>query len=140
MLRKPIGTLPRRLLAGRINPKGGSCTAASSFSFDRQIQNRPASLFDEETCENPESYSRNDSAFCYRVGIGAVTGLLPAPKSCEGLQGNLADGDSDRFNQVRPTGKHLRRRAQKVIGSGKRLGAGWPSILENEYFEMSAGG
>jgi gas vesicle protein len=49
------------------------------------------------------------------VGVGAVTGLLLAPKSCEELQGNLADGVSDRFNQVLATGKDLKRRAQKVL-------------------------
>ena len=106
MLRKPIVTQPRRLLAARINPKGGSCTAASSFSFDKQIQNRATSLL---------SYSRNDSACFTGVGIGAVTGLLVAPESCEEPRGNLADGVSDRFNQVLATGKDLKRRAQKVL-------------------------
>jgi len=69
MTSKPIVTRPRRLLAGRINPKGGTRTAASSFSFDKQFQNRAASLLDEETCENLESNPRNDSAFCHRGRI-----------------------------------------------------------------------
>jgi hypothetical protein len=69
----------------------------------------------EETYHDQESYSRNDSEFCCGVGIGAVAALLLAPKSGEELQGNLAEGVNDRFNQVRGTGKDLKRRAQEVL-------------------------
>jgi gas vesicle protein len=54
-------------------------------------------------------------SFLVGAGIGAVAALLLAPKSGEELRGNLAEGVNDGFNQVRATGKDLKRRAEKVL-------------------------
>jgi gas vesicle protein len=49
------------------------------------------------------------------AGVGAVTALLFAPKAGEELRGDIAAGVSDGVNQVRGTGKDLKRRAQKFV-------------------------
>lgn len=54
-------------------------------------------------------------SFLVGAGIGAVAALLLAPKSGEELRGNLAEGVNDGLNQVRATGKDLKRRAEKVL-------------------------
>jgi gas vesicle protein len=53
--------------------------------------------------------------FVLGVSLGAVAALLFAPKAGEDLRGDIAEGVSDGVNQVRSTGKDLKKRAQKFI-------------------------
>jgi len=53
--------------------------------------------------------------FVVGAGIGAVAALLLAPKSGEELRGDISEGLNDGVNQVRTTGKDLKRRAQRVV-------------------------
>jgi gas vesicle protein len=57
--------------------------------------------------------------FAVGAGIGAAIALLFAPKSGEELRGDLVDGVNDGVNQVRSTGKDLKRRAQRVVDMAK---------------------
>jgi gas vesicle protein len=57
--------------------------------------------------------------FALGAGIGAVVALLLAPKSGEELRGDIADGVNDGVNQVRSSGRDLKRRAQKVMDLAK---------------------
>lgn len=53
------------------------------------------------------------------VGAGSVATLLIASKAGEELRGDIAECVSDGVKQIRDTGKDLRQRAQKVVGSAK---------------------
>jgi gas vesicle protein len=53
--------------------------------------------------------------FVVGAGIGAAVALLLAPKSGEELRDDITEGLKDGVNQVRTTGKDLKRRAQKVV-------------------------
>ena len=53
--------------------------------------------------------------FVLGAGVGAVAALLLAPKAGKELRGDIAAGVSDGVNQVRGTGKDLKRRAQKIV-------------------------
>ncbi len=53
--------------------------------------------------------------FVLGVSAGAAAALLFAPKAGEELREDIAEGVSDGINQVRSTGKDLKRRAQKVV-------------------------
>jgi gas vesicle protein len=57
--------------------------------------------------------------FILGAGVGAAAALLLAPKSGEELRGDIAEGVSDGVNQVRSTGKDLKRRAQKLVDQAK---------------------
>jgi gas vesicle protein len=57
--------------------------------------------------------------FVVGAGVGAAIALLFAPKSGEELRGDIAEGVSDRVDQVRNTGKDLKRRAQKIVELAK---------------------
>jgi gas vesicle protein len=59
------------------------------------------------------------ATFAVGAGIGAALALLFAPKSGEELRGDIADGVNDGVNQVRSTGKDLKRRAQRVVDMAK---------------------
>jgi gas vesicle protein len=59
------------------------------------------------------------ATFAVGAGIGAALALLFAPKSGEELRGDIADGVNDGVNQVRSTGKDLKRRAQRVLDMAK---------------------
>jgi gas vesicle protein len=59
------------------------------------------------------------ATFAVGAGIGAALALLFAPKSGEELRGDIADGVNDGVNQVRSTGRDLKRRAQRVVGLAK---------------------
>jgi gas vesicle protein len=52
--------------------------------------------------------------FALGAGVGAVAALLLAPKGGEELRDDIAHGVSDRVDQVRSTGKELKRRAQRI--------------------------
>jgi gas vesicle protein len=53
--------------------------------------------------------------FALGAAAGAVAALLLAPKTGEELRGDIAAGVSDGVNQVRGTGKDLKRRTQKTV-------------------------
>ena len=53
--------------------------------------------------------------FALGAAVGAVAALLLAPKAGEELRGDIAAGVSDGVNQVRGTGKDLKRRTQKTV-------------------------
>jgi len=59
------------------------------------------------------------ATFAVGAGIGAAIALFFAPKSGEELRGDIADGVNDGVNQVRSTGKDLKRRAQRVVDMAK---------------------
>jgi len=59
------------------------------------------------------------ATFAVGAGVGAALALLFAPKSGEELRGDIADGVNDGVNQVRTTGKDLKRRAQRVVDMAK---------------------
>lgn len=52
--------------------------------------------------------------FALGAGVGAVAALLLAPKGGEELRDDIANGVSNGVDQVRSTGKELKRRAQKI--------------------------
>jgi len=58
-------------------------------------------------------------SFVLGAAAGAVTALLLAPKSGAELRCEIADGVTDGVNQVRSSGKDLKRRAQKLVDSAK---------------------
>jgi gas vesicle protein len=58
-------------------------------------------------------------AFALGAGLGAVVALLLAPKAGEELRDDIAEGVSDGVNQVRSTGRDLKRRAQELAGVAK---------------------
>jgi gas vesicle protein len=53
--------------------------------------------------------------FALGAGVGAAAALLLAPKRGEELRADIANGVSDGVDQVRSTGKDLKRRAQKIV-------------------------
>jgi gas vesicle protein len=57
--------------------------------------------------------------FVLGVSVGAVAALLFAPKAGEELRGDIAEGVSDGVNQVRSTGKDLKKRVQKLVDLAK---------------------
>jgi len=58
-------------------------------------------------------------AFALGAGLGAVVALLLAPKAGEELRDDIAEGVTDGVNQVRSTGRDLKRRAQKLVDVAK---------------------
>lgn len=57
--------------------------------------------------------------FALGAGIGAVVALLLAPKAGEELREDIVDSVNNGVNQIRSTGKDLKRRAQKVVDVAK---------------------
>jgi gas vesicle protein len=55
--------------------------------------------------------------FIAGLGVGAVAALLLAPISGAELRDDIAEGVSDRVDQVRSKATLLKRRAQKVVDS-----------------------
>jgi gas vesicle protein len=53
--------------------------------------------------------------FVLGVSVGAVAALLFAPKAGEELRGDIAEGVRDGINQVRSTGKDLKKRAHELV-------------------------
>ena len=53
--------------------------------------------------------------FALGAGVGAVAALLLAPKGGAELRDDIAHGVSDGVDQVRSTGKDLKRRTQKIV-------------------------
>lgn len=58
-------------------------------------------------------------SFAIGAGVGVAAALLLAPKSGEDLREDIADGVNDGVEQVRSTGKDLKRRAQKLVDIAK---------------------
>ncbi len=57
--------------------------------------------------------------FVLGAAVGAMTALLLAPKSGAELRGDISEGVGDAMDQVRSSGEHLKRRAQKLVNSAK---------------------
>ena len=57
--------------------------------------------------------------FAVGAGVGAALALLFAPKSGEELRSDITDRVNDGVNQVRSTGKDLKRRTQRVVDMAK---------------------
>jgi gas vesicle protein len=89
----------------------------SSF-FTRTILSKKNSLGKGFTM-NRKQLPGTILTFAVGAGIGAAVALLFAPKSGEELRGDIADGVNDGVNQVRSTGKDLKRRAQRVVDMAK---------------------
>ena len=53
--------------------------------------------------------------FALGAGVGAAAALLLAPKGGEELRADIVNGVTDGVDQVRSTGKDLKRRAQTVV-------------------------
>jgi gas vesicle protein len=58
-------------------------------------------------------------AFALGAGLGAVVALLLAPKAGEELRDDIAEGVGAGVNQVRSTGRDLKRRVQKLADGAK---------------------
>lgn len=58
-------------------------------------------------------------AFVVGAGVGAVAALLLASKSGEELRGDITKVLNEGVNQVRNTGKDLKRRAQRVLDTAR---------------------
>jgi gas vesicle protein len=58
-------------------------------------------------------------SFVLGAAAGAVTALLIAPKSGAELRDDIAEGVTDGVSQVRSSGRDLKRRAKKLVGSAK---------------------
>jgi gas vesicle protein len=54
-------------------------------------------------------------AFTVGAAVGAVVGLLSAPKSGEDLRSDVADAVTDGAKHARGVGKQLKQRAQQVV-------------------------
>jgi gas vesicle protein len=54
-------------------------------------------------------------AFTAGAAVGALVGLLAAPKSGEDLRDDVVDAVNDGARRVRSAGKQLQRRAQEVV-------------------------
>jgi gas vesicle protein len=54
-------------------------------------------------------------SFAIGLGVGAVAGLLFAPKSGEQLREEIANGAADGLEQVRSAGKKIGERAQALV-------------------------
>jgi gas vesicle protein len=57
--------------------------------------------------------------FLLGVGVGALAALLLAPKAGEELREDLVESMTNGVNQLRRTGKDLRKRTQKIVGLAK---------------------
>ena len=49
------------------------------------------------------------------AGVGALAAFLLAPKAGEELRADIAERVSEGINQIRSTGRDLKRRAQKLV-------------------------
>jgi gas vesicle protein len=57
--------------------------------------------------------------FVVGAGVGALVALLLAPKSGEELRDDIAGEVNDSIDQVRKSGRDLKRRAQRVVDLAK---------------------
>jgi len=57
--------------------------------------------------------------FAVGLGVGAVVALLFAPKTGEDLRNDISDGVNDGVNQIRSSGKQLKRKVQQLADSAQ---------------------
>ena len=57
--------------------------------------------------------------FAVGLGLGAAVALLFAPKAGEDLRGDITDGVNDGVNQLRATGKQLKRKVQQLADTAQ---------------------
>jgi len=57
--------------------------------------------------------------FAVGLGVGAAVALLFAPKAGEDLRSDITEGVSDGVNQIRSTGKELKRKVQRLADAAQ---------------------
>lgn len=57
--------------------------------------------------------------FAVGLGVGAAVALLFAPKAGEDLRSDITEGLNDGVNQIRSTGKELKRKVQRLADAGQ---------------------
>ena len=57
--------------------------------------------------------------FAVGLGVGAVVALLFAPKTGEELRSDITEGVNDGVNQLRSTGKELKRKVQRLADAAQ---------------------
>jgi gas vesicle protein len=57
--------------------------------------------------------------FAVGLGVGAAVALLFAPKAGEELRSDITEGVNDGVNQIRSTGKELKRKVQRLAGAAQ---------------------
>jgi gas vesicle protein len=57
--------------------------------------------------------------FAVGLGVGAAVALLFAPKAGEDLRSDITEGVNDGVNQIRSTGKELKRKVQRLADAAQ---------------------
>jgi gas vesicle protein len=57
--------------------------------------------------------------FAVGLGVGAAVALLFAPKAGEELRSDITEGVNDGVNQLRSTGKELKRKVQRLADAAQ---------------------
>jgi gas vesicle protein len=57
--------------------------------------------------------------FAVGLGVGAAVALLFAPKAGEELRNDISEGVNDGVNQIRSTGKELKRKVQRLADAAQ---------------------
>jgi gas vesicle protein len=57
--------------------------------------------------------------FAVGLGVGAAVALLFAPKAGEELRNDISEGVNDGVNQIRSTGKELKRKVQRLADTAQ---------------------
>ena len=57
--------------------------------------------------------------FAVGLGVGAAVALLFAPKAGEELRSDITEGVNDGVNQIRSTGKELKRKVQRLADAAQ---------------------
>jgi gas vesicle protein len=57
--------------------------------------------------------------FAVGLGVGAAVALLFAPKAGEDLRSDITEGVNDGVNQIRSTGKELKRKVQRLADTAQ---------------------
>jgi gas vesicle protein len=68
---------------------------------------------------NTSNISGSLLPFALGVGVGAVVALLLAPRTGEELRENISGEVTDRVNELRAAGKHVKRKAQGFVTDAK---------------------
>ena len=57
--------------------------------------------------------------FAVGLGVGAAVALLFAPKAGEDLRSDITEGVNDGVNQIRSTGKELKKKVQRLADAAQ---------------------
>jgi gas vesicle protein len=57
--------------------------------------------------------------FAVGLGVGAAVALLFAPKAGEELRSDITEGVNDGVNQIRSTGKELKKKVQRLADAAQ---------------------